>query len=147
VEPAPQGKPDPASFGELHIPEGLDAADQRLGVFRSMVTERGIPVAHAQELLELHAEAIRAQEEAHQEALAQRVVNELAMWKNRAMSDTEIGGEALKPTLAVAHQVLAEFGTTALEDMLSRSHMGSHPEVIRLLARFGKAYVAARSRG
>lgn len=59
-------------------------------------------------------------------------------WIKTAQTDEEIGGDAFKENVELAHRVLEKFGTKEFNQMLKDSNYGNHPEVIRIFARLGK---------
>jgi hypothetical protein len=60
-------------------------------------------------------------------------------WEQASRGDKEFGGEKLNENLALAQKAMAEFGSPELKDMLNSSGLGSHPEIIRMFVKAGKA--------
>lgn len=122
--------PPPAAL-ELKLPEGFAADEAVLGKFKAAAAELGLKSEGAQKLFDLYAGTVQQQ----QQALEQQQQG----WKDAAAKDKEIGGAASEKSLAEARKALTKFGTPELQALLSDNAVGDHPEVIRLLARVGKA--------
>jgi hypothetical protein len=60
-------------------------------------------------------------------------------YETQAKADPEIGGPKFDASVEKAQQVLAKFGTPGLKQALDTTGFGSHPEVLRLLAKIGGA--------
>lgn len=60
-------------------------------------------------------------------------------WVEESRADKEFGGDKLDANLAIARKPLDMFGTPQLRKLLNESGLGDHPEVIRMLYRFGRA--------
>lgn len=63
----------------------------------------------------------------------------VAEWAAARDSDPEVGGVGLQANLVLANKALKQFGTPALEKLLSENRLHNHPEIARLLYRVGKA--------
>lgn len=76
-------------------------------------------------------------------AMAQRqqaaIEKAITTWGESAKTDKEFGGQQLDQNLAVAKKALDTFGTPELRELLVKSGLGNHPEVIRVFYRAGKA--------
>jgi len=73
-------------------------------------------------------------------------------WENASRADKEFGGDKLNENLAIAQKAMTEFGSAELKELLNSSGLGSHPEVIRMFVKAGKAisedgYVGGRKTG
>lgn len=73
------------------------------------------------------------------QAMHERVQTESTRWLNELPSDKEFGGEKLSENLAIAKKAIDTFGTPELKELLEKSRLGNHPEVIRAFYRAGKA--------
>jgi len=137
--PPANAPPAPGTGAHPIPPREIDGNSEEWKSFAALAEKRGLDQGAVDEILGLHTRAMAAHFES-------RVASELAGWKDRALKDEEIGGDKTEATLATAHSVLKEFGTPELNDMLRRSFVGSHPEIVRLLGRVGKALEAARGK-
>ena len=59
-------------------------------------------------------------------------------WKETLRKDKAYGGKYYNSTLDSAEKVLRRYGSKELTDVLNGSGYGSHPELIKMLARLGK---------
>jgi hypothetical protein len=77
---------------------------------------------------------------ANQPGGAEWVKRETA-WRTQAEADPTIGGtpEKLGVSVEKANQAIAKYGTPELKTMLDQTGLGSHPQVLRLLANVGRA--------
>lgn len=138
TEPAAAPKPgentDPATQVpdkyEFTVPEGMELDTAAVGQFEAIAKELKLPQATAQKLVDLHAQTVKAQAEAHA-----RTVSE---WADAVKTDKDIGGDKLAENLAAGRKVLDTFGTPALRTYLDATGLGNHPELVRLMAKIGK---------
>lgn len=120
---------------ELKLPEGFQADEVTLGDFKSAAKEFGLKSEQAQKLFDLHHRAMSAQTAAYDA--------QSGSWEAATKSDGEIGGAALTESVGLASGLVKEFGSDALRQVLE-SGLGNHPELVRLLARAGRALRDAR---
>jgi hypothetical protein len=135
---APQetaGKTEPISY-ELKIPEGSEFPESKLDEIASFARERGLSKEVAQAVLEREAGALKA----HKEAEAQRWTQVQQQWVEDLKSDKVYGGENFDKTVANAKRALARFAPESLMELLNRTGMGNHKDVIVTFARIGEAF-------
>ena len=60
-------------------------------------------------------------------------------WVSKAKTDKEFGGDKFDASITGAKRVLNKFGTPELQEYLTASGGGNHPEMIRFMARVGNA--------
>lgn len=124
------GAPDKYEF---KAPEGAAAYDSGLiAAFEAGAKEANLPQDAAQKLLDTMSPKI-------QEIQAAQVTAIRTGWAEASKSDKEFGGENLGANLAVAKKALDTFGTPELNKLLVSTGLGSHPEMIRLMFKAGKA--------
>lgn len=116
---------------DFKAPEGMELDTTAVDEFKVIATELKLPADSAQKVVDLYAklEAKRA------EAFADQV----HAWGEEVKADKEIGGDKLNSTLASARKVVDTFGSDAFKSLLNSTGMGNHPEVVRMLAKIGKA--------
>lgn len=70
-----------------------------------------------------------------------KFVERQTQWEKAVQADPELGAtpEVLKATMAVSLQAIGRFGTPALTQLLEDTGFGSHPEVVRVFAKIGRA--------
>lgn len=131
TQPQPQEKPAEYNVSLPKEAEG-ELDPEAVSAFVVTAKDLGIPQDTAQKLLDRLAPVFIEREYARLDAARTE-------WENQARSDKEFGGDALDANLAVAKKALDTFGTPELREMLRLSGVGSHPEVIRLFYRVGRA--------
>lgn len=117
---------------EFQSPEGQEFDTDVLGAYEDVARELDLSQEAAQKILDKVAPALAEQQTKHVEAVTKQ-------WRESSMSDSEFGGDKMNENLAVAKKALDSFGTPELRDLLEKSGLGNHPEVIRMLYRTGKA--------
>ena len=65
-------------------------------------------------------------------------------WIAKAQNDNEMGGVHFQRNLALAKKVVKRFGSKELMEVLERTRLGSHPELVRLLWKVGQALPPAK---
>lgn len=115
----------------LSLPEGAIADAALLDSFKGLAGEHRLSTEGAQKMVDLHMQAIKAQQDAYQQTISE--------WAQSVAHDREIGGANQDHAVGLAKQALTAFGTPALLDVLEQSGLGNHPEVIRTFYRMGKA--------
>lgn len=116
---------------ELTVPEGAEKwlGDEDLAQIAIVAKAQGWTNDQAQAALEEHADRLVAQSE---------------QFRALTEADTEIGGEKLAATQALASRALDRIRPTtharsdAFRKLLTKSGYGNHPEVIAFLADIGK---------
>jgi Fe-S-cluster formation regulator IscX/YfhJ len=113
---------------ELDAPAGVDPKDPTFTEFRQLVGDLHLSPEAAQKLLELRqVDQVRARDAS------------MDAWESATRTDREIGGDRLEGAIADAREALERHGTPELRDLLDESGLGSHPEILRLLARVVRA--------
>jgi hypothetical protein len=121
---------------ELKAPEGVTLDAEARSEFEAVARELNMPQAEAQALVERMAPKLQQRFVAQQ---AETVARVSAEWAEAAKADKEIGGDALPQNLAAARRAVKQFGSPELSALLEDSRLGNHPEVLRFLARAGRA--------
>ncbi len=125
--PAEPAKPAAPEKYDLKLPENslLDAT--HVGKIAALAKANGLTNEQAQGYLEAESEAVATYVEQRKEA-----------WKSEAIADPEIGGDAAKQNVELAHRVLERYATPKLKEELNKTGYGNHPELVRMLVRLGK---------
>jgi hypothetical protein len=119
----------PEQYADFTTPEGYSLGE--IGEeFKAVAKELGLTQDQAQKLIDLDVKRSTAHENAVQVASA--------AWLAETKADKEFGGDALAENVAVAQKAINAFGTPALKDLLQKTGLGNHPEVIRAFYRAGK---------
>ena len=97
--------------------------------------EQGLSKEAGQKLVEQMNDSRQEYVDGMQKEFKQQVQN----WGNDVKTDKEMGGENFEKSVGFAKDALKKFGTEELISNLDSSGFGSHPEIVRVFARIGKA--------
>jgi hypothetical protein len=122
-------------YQDFVLPEGVEVDTQTMGEARDLLAELGLPQEQAQRLVDFYAGKIRQ----FGESQAGSWVKLNEKWVSDFKADREIGGDRIQETVAAAARAMERFGTPELREALIMTGAGNHPEVIRFVARVGKA--------
>lgn len=152
-----------ADYTDFRLPEGMAINPQLLGEFKTtlaglklsqeqaqLVADLG--VKQANDLLAGMAESGRSQQDALAEAFRvgdgsvkageftqpEFIRQQAATWADAVKADKELGGERLAENLAVAKKALNALGSPELQQLLDKSGLGSHPDLVRAFYRAGR---------
>lgn len=112
----------------FETPEGVKFDEARLGEFTTTVKDLKLPKEAAQKFLDL---AVK-----HEQARADAFAAQVSKWADEVKADKELGSPE---SLAAAVKAVDTFGTPELKELLNTTGMGNHPEVVKLMAKIGKA--------
>lgn len=132
---APSPQDAPLTYADFAIPEGVEVDAETLSEARTLLGEMHLPQEQAQRLVDFYAGKIRQFGAAQSENWVK--LNE--KWVGDFKADREIGGDRIQETVAAATRAMDRFGTPGLREALIMTGAGNHPEVIRFVARVGKA--------
>ena len=121
---------------DIKAPDGVTLDAEAAAEFEAVARELNMPQDEAQALVQRMAPKLQQRFAAQQTELMARASSE---WAESAKADKEIGGDALPESMAAAKRALKHLGTPELASVLEDSHLGNHPEVLRFMARAGKA--------
>ncbi len=120
---------------ELKLPENSSLDDAALERIATDAKSQGLSQEQAQAQLERESSITTAIEE--RRVAAEKVV--VDGWLETTKADAEIGGEHFAKNIELAHRVLQRFGSPAMTEMLKKTGLGNHPELVRAFNRIGKA--------
>lgn len=122
----------PPADGEIKLtfPKDFTPDKKLIDAFLPLAKDLGLKSEGAQKLMDLYVGAQNAQAQQHMETTTK--------WAEEARADPEIGGANFDANLAVAQRALGRLGTPGLKDLLAKSGLGNHKDVIRLFANIGK---------
>lgn len=124
----------PEQYADFTAPEGVKFDDAIMGEFKATAKKLNLSQEAAQELVNLGAKMAGG----FNSNIEQTIVKAKAQWATDAKADSEIGGEQFDANLAKANQVFHTFGTPALKELLEKSGLGNHPELVRWAFRVSK---------
>jgi hypothetical protein len=125
----------PGEYADFAMPEGMAMDAAHATDLKSLAKEFGLTQAQAQKVADLGAKW--ATDLSGKQAQALEDMSNA--WEQAAQTDKEIGGDKLPENLGFAKSALAKFGNPQLSQLLESSRLGSHPDVIRMLAAVGRA--------
>jgi len=128
---------------EFKSPEGAEIDPSKIEVFGETAKELGLTQNQFQQLVEYD---IKRSASAMQEMSAQ-FSERISHWADETKADKELGGESLDENLGLAKRAIDTFGSPQLAKLIDAPSdtnpeglgLGSHPEVIRLFYRVGRA--------
>jgi hypothetical protein len=141
ADPGAQAQDNPppqatlAEYEDFALPEGVEVDTQTMSEARGLLAELGLPQEQAQRLVDFYAGKIRQ----FGESQAGNWVTLNEKWVSDFKADREIGGDRIQETVAAAARAMDRFGTPGLREALIMTGAGNHPEVIRFVARVGRA--------
>lgn len=116
---------------EFKFPDGITVDEVVLGKFDPVARELGLSNDQGQKLADLYL----GLEQARQEAWKATTEG----WVDVVKKDAEMGGENFTATVAAAQAANKRFGSPELTQFFNTSGFGNHPELVRFLAKIGKA--------
>ena len=127
----PQGAPE--KYEAWKLPEGVTLADGVNEAFTDMARKAGLNQKDAQSQLERLVTA-------HQEQTQALLRKQVDGWGEQLVKDPEIGGDKLESETmpAVARALTAYDSDGSLRELLL-SGLGTHPALVRVLAKVGRA--------
>ena len=120
---------------ELTMQEGFSLAEGQQAELDAMFKDMGLTQVQAQKLADYYMSNMGAQQKQAVEAYQKAQEAEVAA----AKADAEIGGSALGENLGFAKAAMDKFGGEKFRAELEAHGMGNNAEMIRLLARVGRA--------
>jgi hypothetical protein len=122
-------------YQDFTMPEGIELDSEVLDEFKPFAQELKLDQDGAQKLVDMGSKLAT---KIHQAGIDnwQRQISD---WADNARADKEIGGKDFDANLGVAKAAIDQFGTQELRDILDKSGLGNHPEVLRFAHRIGKA--------
>jgi len=135
---APDAAPSqdaPLTYSDFTLPEGVEVDAETLSEAQTLLGDMKLPQEQAQRLVDFYAGKIRQFGASQSENWVK--LNE--QWVSDFKADKEIGGERIQETVEAATRAMDRFGTPGLREALIMTGAGNHPEVIRFVARIGRA--------
>ncbi|WP_443747237.1 hypothetical protein [Asticcacaulis solisilvae] len=130
---APDGAPE--TYADFALPDGIAIDPAVAGDLKDLARALNLPQDQAQKIADLGAR--QAQRWADAQAKALNDASEA--WVHATKSDAELGGDKLNEALAAGSRAMDAFGTPQLKSLLNETRLGNHPELVRFIARVGKA--------
>lgn len=134
----PAGAPE--KYEAFAVPEGYSLDETLVSEFEPTLRELNLTQEQAQKVFDFapkYAEFVSKQTAAA--VLDQLGIADRAAWVDQTKADKEVGGDSLPESLAVAKKALDKFASPQLRDVLFKTGLTNHPEMVRAWARVGKA--------
>lgn len=132
----PTGEPEAI---EIKVPEGIEIDEKTLGDFKGILADAKLsPSERAQKLVDMHASALKAAQEAPYNLWRQTQ----AEWQTKVKSDPEMGGQNFDVMRSTIAKAISDVGGTEAAKMFEAfafTGAGNHPEIVRLVYRMSKA--------
>lgn len=129
-EPPTQGAPE--EYEPFSLPEGVAAGSEVQAAFAETARKMGLSQEAAQEMTDKLSGAVY-------KSVVDHAANMSMQWAEQTRKDTEIGGDRLEKSLALANRAFDAFASERLREDVKKSGLGAHPEFIRFLAKVGEA--------
>lgn len=123
---------------ELKLPDGSLLKPERVAEIAKLASEQGLSQAQAQERLDSESKAEASFQDRQNNVYAQM----RATWKETIKSDPEMGGDKLNETTENAKRFVEKFGSESFKKAVNETGLGDHPELVRIMAKAGKALLA-----
>jgi len=131
---APKAAPAIPEKYELKLPEGSSLDQSALDQVAAYAKEKGLSQEMAQAVLERENLAVSS----YSERIDKEWEATKQQWVQTALSDKELGGDAFKANVELAHRVIKKYASDEFVKALDSSGFGNHPELIRTFLRIGK---------
>jgi hypothetical protein len=136
TEEAPKPEVAPESYEDFQVPEGVLIDEPTKAEVRAVAKELNLTQAKAQLLIDkLGPQVVKSQ----QERFNAQIEKARADWTEASKTDKEFGGDKLDKSLGGANQVLKEYGSQELKQLLIESGLSNHPEIIRFMVKVRSA--------
>lgn len=132
AEPTPPAKPTEIS---LERPDDSPLSEERFASVIEFAKANGYTQEQTEKLVERESvEATSLVEEQNR-----KVAEAHKQWLEQSKNDPEVGGVNFEKSAELAKRVVQRFGSEELKKALNESGYGDHPELLRFIARIGKA--------
>lgn len=125
----------PESYEAFALPEGITLNEEANAEFTAVAKELNLDQAGAQKLVDIAAGMMQRQAD----GVRAQIEAEVAGWRDAVMSDPEIGKANFQETLRHVAAARDAFASPELVQFLNDSNLGTHPEIVRVFAKVGKA--------
>lgn len=126
-----RGPPEGGAYEDFTLPDGAIADTELKDMFQPLAAELGLSQAGAQKLVDF-----KAKMDQHGIKIWR---DHLTALQTASKADEEIGGAKYNESVQLGRSAIAKFGTPALRTVLNNYGVGAHPEMIRFMAKVGRA--------
>lgn len=141
-EPAPL-----PTYEAFKLPEGISADEMRLGEFTKLLAEAELAKGDhtkmqdfGQKLVDRHIAEVQEVLKKQSDFFINAFEKQKVEWKEKFLSDPEIGGNRWQTTATAANEFISTHGGNAeqqkeLRQLMESSGIGNHPAMIRVFAK------------
>lgn len=136
--PAEAAPPEPIVY-ELKIPEAVKLSETELKEVQELFNEGRVAPEVAQKYLDRHYTELEKATKSIRDDQWNVWNKTQDEWRDKVMTDPELGGNRLQTTLNTAGAIIEQYGSEDLRKMLGLTGAGNHPAMVRFLYNVGKA--------
>lgn len=133
--PAPETPAPDAPLFVPEVPKDMAFLQEAAKDFQDFVAAKKLDEGTAKEVWSQTLEMVDTATHALQMDKEKHVSE---IWPKQILVDPEIGGVNVKQNLTAAKNIVDNYATDGLKELLDQTGMGSHPEFVRFLVRIGK---------
>lgn len=126
-------KSKPPEKYEFKAADGQTLNEEQVALFEPVARDLGLTQEQADKLVALQSQFVAGQEK----VVADHWNGVWKGWAEQTRADKEIRGDNIEKNLGIAKLALDKVGTPALKEVLAKTGMSNHPEIVRLLLRVG----------
>lgn len=126
----------PENYEAFNIPEGMEMDTALVEEISPVLKEVGLSQENAQKLVNVYAPYVQQQIEAQQAAVVSDWNKQVEDWK--AETTKELGA-TFKEDLSIAGKFIDKFGSPELRNVLNKTGLGNHIEIVKAFRNAGKA--------
>lgn len=127
--------PDKYQVPTEGMPEGVQLPEERIKGFFEVAHAHNVPAQAAAAIVRWYAESTAAD----QQAMSQSTEDFKAKSIQQLKDDPNFGGEAFDQNVRLAQNALGEFFGDEFKQYLEDTGLGNHPDMVRGMARVGRA--------
>lgn len=124
----------PIEYTDFNISEGFSVADSDVSFFK----ELRLSQEQAQKVIDYETERVKSLQQQLEQAQLEAFDKQATEWLADAKFDKEFGGQDYEKNLGIANTAIAKLGSDKLVDVLSKTGLANHPEMIRFAFKAGQ---------
>jgi hypothetical protein len=141
-EKAPDGAPE--KYADFKAPEGATLAPELVSEVSTLAKELNLSQDKAQKVIDTAVKLAQQNAAQSQQQITDTIKATQAQWATDAKADKELGGEKLAENLARAKSAMEVSASPALQELLGKSGLGNHPEVIRHFLKLAPVFLEGK---
>jgi hypothetical protein len=129
-------KVEEIKYTDFSLDKDLSLGDDFITEVKTFAQEKKLKQEEAQKVFDLAQAAIKKD----RDAIDNIIIERAKAWDEAVRVDKEIGGVNIAEKMGVIKGFIKKFGNEEVREVFRKSGLGSHPEVLRLLYKAGKAF-------